>query len=438
MGGPQCLFALMNNSNIAFAIYTTKYSDQNYNIIVKINDIEIIEALQNPYTSHHFRVNTWNHIAVTYNGNIVNLFVNGILILPIGRSTVAASPQNINNLVINSNSNINESLYIGMNPYSSFEQGNLGTTALRDAWLRDNCAKFPGYISQVKFSNNCYYTNNFIPSLSLKNNNMSNCLFYLDNNFTDLISQTSAIIFDYTSNGNYPMPSTLSVLPRLINYKHNNLVYSFPGGMLLNNYWNLKDITNLTSNAYAPIDSNITAYNPANYDFSNGMCIAFDYYLIVGGVIGSWIDELYKQPNPNYNDIITEGLVLITSNNTIPNETNNTTEYFLWGIGCKIGDAFQHFVQTNTRSQNFLDKPYYGRTVLNFYTNPIDNSGYVDVIINGESRLVYSTPFNTSFSTLNIWFGTDIIRNNICRKFGGYIGNIKIFNAPMPYEIACQ
>lgn len=326
--------------------------------------------------------NVWNHLAISYDGTILKFFCNGVLL---------SKTFNISNGIL-VNSNLSETLYIGC---------KLGG-ATSDIDVQNNIAKYGGYISQLAFHNYCKYTNNFIPSNNLKPTNLYSCAFYLDDNYTDLITQNVATILD-----NGIMSSAIAKLYRL-NLRHPNLIYEFPGGELINSFWCLHN--KLLGSSWNNMNKLILKYN-TNQDYTKGISIMFD--LVVPYSVTSfssssnqYIISIYIGPNPDNITLPHLFLNVNTPNNNITIKSNNYTTTFSSGY-CYGGVV------------------YAGRFLFT-----LDSIGNINLYYNNTS--VFSNNIGLSnIPTLTgngIWLGRYNNTNYI-----GNISNIKIFNNIIPW-----
>jgi hypothetical protein len=340
-----------------------------------------------------FAPNTWNHFAITYDSSTVKLYCNGCLTPYIF---------NASNYLLGNNTMLNDTLYIGVNTYNT-------PTDLQLQTLR---SKFCGYISQVSCYNYCKYTTHFTPSNDLKpTTNLSNCLFYLDDDYTDLISQNTATIID-----NNTMSNTIDKLYRLT-MKHPNLILSLPGDILPNNFWCLHDSTKgrpwINMDYIQPVS--------INQNYSNGLTIGFDIMILYGA---SWYELaaynstwyfdsalLYIGPNPDDISLPHFAFTFNASPNTFNygnikyNTYNSGTFQLDYGYGYRLGLGRLYM----TLSPNGIFSIYY-------------NSALVKTVNTGVN--ISSLPSNHG-----IWLG----RYNGINWKGG-IFNIKLYDAIVPWN----
>ena len=304
-------------------------------------------------------------------------------------------------MLVGTNAITTDTLYIGVNN-AGLSDTNINTTA----------SKYNGYISQLTISNYCKYNTNFIPNLNLEPTNLNTCIFYLNNNFTDLISQNIGLIF---YNGS--MSSAIDKLPRLTSY-NNNLIYSFPGSILINEYWCLHN--NSIGKSWSIIDPLIIPYN-INQDFTNGLCIGFSFFIPYNSSFWSSYGQLIYYPamfyiggNPDDLSLPNLSFQFNASQQGRINYVTTTTSY-------------TNNFQLNYGSNNLTQS---GRLLFRFFPN-----GNFELWFNGT--LGYSN--NIGFSNLTLtanrglWIGRGANAN-----WYGAIYNLKIYNTIVPWEIAFQ
>ena len=377
------LFSISSNNNILFNIWFDSVDNTNaLNISINWNgNISTYSMVRQNFDTFPIYSNGWNHIAISYNSSIMRIFING---------TLLQYTYNLNNYLIGS-STTTDSLYIGTNGIDN------------DNNLLNNGVRFPGYISQLRISPYCRYIDSFIPSLDLKPTNINTSIFYLGNNYTDLISNQIAMIFD-----NVNMTNSQPILNRITLYNY-NLIYRFPGGILNNSYWCLHNSS--LGNSWDNIDSNISPYN-SNQDFSNGLSIAFNYFNISSA--SSWWPSIvsftsslfYIGLNPD--NVSSPSLSLISNNGA-------STLYLLYN---------------NSRYNISLNYACNGSKILITF-NP---NGIFSLYI--ASALVYSYNINFNYNdikNMGIWLG----RYNNINWYGGF-SDIQIYNGVIPWYIAFQ
>ena len=330
--------------------------------------------------------NTWNHLAVSYDGSILKFFCNGVLL----SNTFSKS----NGILLNPN--MLETLYLGCNTD--------GVTT--DINIQNNSAKFGGYLSQLGFYNYCKYTNNFVPSINLKPTKLSSCGFYLNDNYTDLITQNIATILD-----NGIMSSSIAKLYKL-NLKHPNLIYEFPGGELINSFWSLHN--NLLGNSWTNINKSILKYN-INQDYSKGLSVMFD--MSVPYSVATF--ALYPT---TYNVSIYIG----------PNPDNITLPHFFLNVNTPNNNIT---IKCNNYSTTFSSNYCYGNDVpAGRFLFTLDSTGNINLYYN--NILVFNNNIGLSnIPTLTgngIWLG----RYNTTNYLGN-MANIKIFNNIIPWAQIC-
>jgi cytoskeletal protein CcmA (bactofilin family) len=339
--------------------------------------------------------NSWNHIAISYDGTNIRLYLNGSL---------SQYSYTQSNMLIGSNAITTDTLYIGVN-----------NANLSDASINTTASKFNGYISQLTISNYCKYNTNFIPNLNLEPNNLNTCIFYLNNNFTDLISQNMGLVF-YNGSMSY----AIDTLPRLTSY-NNNLIYAFPGSILINEYWCLHNKS--IGKSWSIIDPLINPYN-INQDFTNGLCIGFSYFIPCqsnfwnsNGYLSYYPAMFYMGSNPD--DLTLPNLSFQFRDTDTQwgrlNYVTTTSSY--------TTNDFQLSYAYNYRAQS-------GRLLFRFFPN-----GNFELWFNGG--LGYSTNIGFSNSTLTANRGLWIGRGANASWYGS-IFNIKIYNTIVPWETAFQ
>ena len=376
------LFSLKSNNNNIFNIWFNS-GDDTHTLNISINwNGSITTYSMVKFDTYPVYSNGWNHLAISYDSSIMRLFING---------TILQYTYNLNNSLIGLSTMTNDSLYIGTNANDT------------DNNLLNNGVRFPGYISQLSISSYCKYMDSFIPSLDLIPKNINMCIFYLGNNYIDLVSNQIGTLFD-----NVDMTNSQPLLNRLTLYNY-NLIYRFPGGILNNSYWCLHN--NSLGNSWDNIDVNISNYN-TNQDFSNGLSIAFNYFNITSN---SWTGSnlyfisalFYIGPNPDNLNLPYLSLF---------RDSSNTSSLTL--------------IYNNITYNINLNFPCNGSKML-ITLNP---NGIFSLYI--ASKLVYSRNINFNYNSIKnmgIWIG----RYNNNNWYGGF-SDIQIYNDIIPWYIAFQ
>ena len=329
--------------------------------------------------------NSWNHLAISYDGSVLRFFCNGVLL---------TNTFNISNAIL-----VNpigpETLYIGSNSSSS------------DINIQNNTSKYGGYLSQLCFHNYCKYTNNFIPSNNLKPTNLYSCGFYLDDNYTDLITANVATILD-----NGIMPLSIAKVYRL-NLRHPNLIYEFPGGTLANTFWCLHN--KLLGKSWSNIDKSVLVYN-TNQNYSNGISAVWDFITPYdnppyefANLSFTYPFSLYIGPNPD--NILLESLVIYV--------IKDSNDFSTLTIKSK-----------NYTGSTMLNYNYGNRTRVGKFLFTLTPQGIIKLYYN--NTLVFNDNMTSSniptLSGNGIWLGRYNNNNNV-----GIISNIKIFNNIIPW-----
>lgn len=344
--------------------------------------------------------NKWIHIALVYTGTHILGFIDGYNIVKVSQTS---NP-------ITGTLNNPDYLYIGTFGYFNLETYQ----RISDTDLATSGPKYAGYIGQLSFLNYAKYSSNFIPDLDLLPSDMSTSLFYLGDNYLDIVSN------QYSSN--YISGGTLADT-RIKLYMGTmmlNLVYAFPGsdltywirfdsrtGSAKLVYWVLHDKTKGTP--WDSIDPSIQLYD-YNQDYSNGFTIS----LIIN--------------NFNYNG------PLIYIGQDADNPSNpfvyiSVTDYIDRNFNDSTGIRFKLTVNYNSTIWKTPFECSWGLIVISF-----DNTN--KCWING---ILVSTNFiyNKNFFMQGIWIGRYNGLNFMSDSSIGvsHVTNIKIYNAVIPYNI---